>query len=288
MAEWRLGMWSNVDANGKMIDMEAIFRPKPAFATVLIKAVFCVWVTAVMIHDLVIFQRGSALGFWFVYLSNWGVLLTSLYLAASIIRILFPLGTTDISLLTRFAWGLFSVVVNMELVITVLYWALDYNPVTWRTNYDTLPLKHINLMKHVGILVVLWIDGFVIHRLPLRLQQILWFGIFTVSYVIWLGIHAVKGIGNPRLTDTPDGDDDAIYVVVNWSERPIPAGIVSGIVVFVVLPMSFLLSWGLSFVLGRRYKQENTSAPSTGVETEENERTKRDSWKPEPTEVIPY
>ena len=242
--EWRLRMWSTTDANGKTIDVVATFRPRPPLLTGIIKLGFLVWTAQVVIATLIDFPQPKS--FWLAYLTHWGLLLTVLYQALSFSRMILPVSQEPVDFLTRFAWGTFTTAAIAEVIVTLLYWTLEYKGG---------PVLYLNVMKHGIVLLEIWIDGFVINRIPIRLKQVLWVYILGISYYfLWTGIHSVSGVGNPiRNDNNPTTDDDAIYGSVNWTKRPAAAAVIAILVLLLGLPLLILTTWFVSTLLGRRY-----------------------------------
>lgn len=257
--EWRLGMWSTADANGKTIDLERTFRPCPHLLTGA-KLSFLVWSLQVLIATLIDFLEPKS--FWLAYLTHWGLLLSVLYQTLSFSRMILPVSQEPVGFLTRFAWGTFTTAANVEVIITLLYWTLDYKGG---------PVTYLNIMKHGIIMLEIWIDGFIINRIPIRLKQVLWVYILSAAYLTWTGIQAASGIGNPNRNDSnPATDDDAIYGVMNWTKRPAAAAVVTILILVIGIPILILATWYVSTIIGRRYIEnddadddDNPKDPST-------------------------
>ena len=80
-----------------------------------------------------------------------------------------------------------------------------------------------------------------------------------ITYIIWTLIHGLAtDIGNPYSVDrtTANGDNDAIYDVINWTERPLPTFITLTILLLVAGPLFFSIYFGLSVWIPRRYLPE--------------------------------
>lgn len=257
--EWRLGMWTTTDVNGKTIDLERTFRPRPHLFTG-VKLGFLVWSIQVMIANLI--ETPEPKVFWLAYLTHWGLLLTVLYQTLSFLRAILPVSQEPVKFLTRFAWGTFTTAANVEVIITLLYWTLDYKGG---------PVSYLNIMRHGIFMLEIWIDGFIINRIPIRLKQVLWVYILSAAYLTWTGIQAASGIGNPNRNDSnPATDDDAIYGVMNWTKRPAAAAVVTILILVIGIPILILATWYVSTIIGRRYIEndddddnDNPKDPST-------------------------
>lgn len=256
LAEWRLSMFSTTDANGKTIDLEATFhlRTRPAWIVyIIIKICFLVWAISAVISEIIGIDEP---GFWFAYLTHWGSLSTILYFALSLSCAIRPISQQPVNFLTRSTWFMFTTTVCIEILITLLYWGLEYKP--------GKTITYESIMQHGVFMVIIMLDGFVLSRIPVRFKQIIGFLVFEVAFIVWSGIHAASGIGNPNRSDgDPNTDDDSIYGAVSWNQRP-QAGIIVAIgAVFVGCPLIFLVVWSLS-TCGRHYltySQEGDQQP---------------------------
>ena len=110
-------------------------------------------------------------------------------------------------------WILFINSTFLELFITAIFWLLLYGG--GKIYFHLIYLHGILL-----ILVLLY--GFAIHRFPVRLKQIIIILPISITYLAWTIIHSQTNIGNPNKTynDPETKDDDTIYNIVNWNERP--------------------------------------------------------------------
>ena len=125
-------------------------------------------------------------------------------------------------------------------------------------------------MVHGAGILPLLLDGLVMNRVPLRMKQFIFFESFSFVYLVWNGVHALLGIGNPGSNGgTDDTDDDAIYASLNWRNRTTYAVILSFAVLFVVNPVCFLVCRAVTLLLPRRIvmSEDSKVQPSTlGVE----------------------
>lgn len=279
--EWRLGMWSTIDVNGKTIDVVSTFRPRPPLLTGIIKLGFLVWSIHLLVVSLV--EQPDPKAFWLAYLTHWGLMLTIFYQLLSFSRMILPIAQEPVDFLTRLGWGVFTTVANVEVIITILYWTLEYKGGS---------VSYLNIMKHGILLLEVWFDGFVLNRIPIRMKQVLWVYLLAVTFLIWTGIHSASGIGNPYNSDNdPATDDDAIYRSVNWKERPV-TGIIMGIaVLFVLIPILIITTYFLSTLLGRRYiENPDSDNPRTDANDDaEDPRTQAQEYVADPkTEAISY
>jgi hypothetical protein len=261
LSEWRLPMFSTTDTNGKVIDLKATFNPSPEKGYIAVKAVFLVFNTFAVVNSIWVEEPSKV--FWLAFLTHWATIVSTLYLISSFLVCLlvrsFPQDTTLRSV--NIAWGLFTAAVNLELFVAILYWTLVYEKgsvLLFRTIYE-----------HGILLFVVGLDGYIIHRIPIRWKQIMLVYTVLISYLIWTGIHAISGIGNPTKADSdPETDDDALYGSLNWNERPQGSGILATLLITVAVPLMFLLTWSISICIPRRYSSDaNTNNKQLGSES---------------------
>merc|ERR1712232_685501 len=110
------------------------------------------------------------------------------------------------------------------------------------------------------ILVLVWLDGLAVNRIPVRLRHWTEFSLpFYLAYTVWTVLQSplVFDVDNPDNDGGGDGgdDDDKIYAVLDWASSPAMAvGLVS-VILFVFSPVVHGILWGLSLP-GRRYCAE--------------------------------
>jgi len=120
-------------------------------------------------------------------------------------------------------------------------------------DYESIPLYR-QVMSHGITFIFVIIDGLILNRAPIRLKQLLMVIFVPIFYIIWTIIHSFTDIGNPWRTDEdPDTDDDALYGVLNWNQRPTQTAINSCVVILFVSPLVFHIFWFLSLVVKPRY-----------------------------------
>ncbi|CAJ1927104.1 unnamed protein product [Cylindrotheca closterium] len=186
---------------------------------------------------------------WFpAYLTPWGVFFCTWYLAASLFlttcNYANPENTNHFesaSVLTKFAWVMFSVASVVECCIVVVYWAFEYDP-----SRHSLNLNNLN-MHGICMLIVL-LQGFVVDRVPVRIKHMIFTFFIGCLMCGWLAIQNVALKYNPM----QDDDDDALYDVMKWRENPTGAAILSVAILFGAIPLFTSLLWLISLPK-RRY-----------------------------------
>lgn len=121
----------------KFMDIEETFAPRPHLFFVGAKFAVASWLSASM--ALGILDEDPNFGFWFAYLSNWGMILTVLYAICSFVTAALLAYyhrppqqrrtelTGKIGVFLKITWTLFAVAFPAELVITLLFWVLIYD-----------------------------------------------------------------------------------------------------------------------------------------------------------------
>ncbi|KAL7523181.1 LOW QUALITY PROTEIN: hypothetical protein ACHAWF_000415, partial [Thalassiosira exigua] len=102
--------------------------------------------------------------------------------------------------------GLFAAALPAEVMITVLYWILEFDG-----NID-----YLSIMTHGGCMGL--IVSMVSFRIPIRTKQFHMFQTFSILYLLWSTIHAFSNTGNPYNNGVVQ-TDDAIYGSLAWKKR---------------------------------------------------------------------
>jgi hypothetical protein len=254
LAEFRLPFFSLQDTNGKTIDLNETFAStsKIVWFTKFLLVVFGISGIAIDISD-----EGVYKAFWLSKLTHWGELIGTTYLILSFIvsvgwiPVISGENEKEAASVTAWAkilWGLFPAIITMQTIIVLMYWF---------TVYEGGQVQYDALFGHGLLFLGIAFDGHFLNRTPIRVKQLFFVYFISVPYVIWTLIHGLAtDIGNPKSVDTPDGDDDALYSVLNWSERPLPTFIVVVLLHVVAGPLFFAIYWGVSLVIPRRYLSE--------------------------------
>jgi hypothetical protein len=236
-AEWRLGMFSLEDTEGKTLDLEKTFKPTPKVAFSCFKLFLLIWIVSINCITIV---RAEPPSFWPALLTNWTATIVTLYFLASFTAMtILPIQQKEgATIWIRMTWVLYSLSLNLSLVVTILFWSLVGGEIEYTT-----------VMQHGGFLLFVLVDGMLINRIPIRFKQIIWVEVIGISYFLWTIIHASTSIGNPfNNSGNPDIDDDALYGVINWKKNAEIAGIVFVGMIVVGVPVLYLLLWLLSLL----------------------------------------
>jgi len=234
-------------SKAQRLDVERTFSPRPKRLNLTIKFFLFFLIVAVTVQSI---SQKTHPDFWLAYLTHWGVVFSLAYISTSVGSAVYlhlrPPANTGVlegglGLLLKTTWALFAIAFPAEIVITILFWLLEFDG----------NLKYVSVMVHGGFAALLLIDGLLLSRIPLRMKQLLLSQAFCFFYILWGGIHAYSGIGNPYKDDGTQ-DDDAIYGSIAWKAKPIDTTILVVGVFFLVNPIVFLVCRLLSRLLPRR------------------------------------
>jgi len=226
----RTSAFSLTEPNGKIIDVEASFIPEPKWSVYLFRNVCFIFTLVVTYHS---FRVSTVKLMWFGYLTHWSALVTLLYqgpiLVCSMRSSLLPQPKPNETpyFLLRFIWAAYSVAISAEFFVTLLYWTLIHD---WSESPTFL-----NIALHGIFAVLLVLDGVLIGKIPMRLKHLLFVEVYGICYIIWSFIHCLETV------------DDPIYNVLDWTQNPVFAGVLSIISAVFLLPIIFLTLWFLSY-----------------------------------------
>ena len=242
------GFFSLDELNGTVLDVKNTFAPGPKLWCVLVLGRILLAAAAIfaMVYSIVNYPAENR-WIWMGFLTHWTVVVTIAYLAIILAVTLSPKALRQPangrppSVLVRLAWAFYSLALPMNVLVVLLYWTLDYQP------GQTIHFSTISL--HAGTCFLVLIDGNLLSKIPIRMKHILLVESTAVLLVIWTLINDLVGIGD-GVWENEDADqnnaDDKLYSVLNWSDDPAKAAIISVLVIFVVIPIIFVLCWMLS------------------------------------------
>jgi hypothetical protein len=191
--------------------------------------------------------------FWFAYLTNWNVTISTLYLLCSFGNSIFPVaqpaaGKTVVGARVKLTWALFTLAANIGLVVTIAFWSLIFDGV----------MDIATVFPHGILTFAVLVDGFLLNTIPIRLRHYLELVFpFATAYMIWSYLHSVFGIGNPDQADEDsETNDDLIYGVLDWESNPKATAVVAVSIVLVLSPVLQFVLWMFSGCR-RRYVEED-------------------------------
>jgi hypothetical protein len=171
--------------------------------------------------------------FFLARLDSLSLFVASLYVCCSLLNTAIASRTTQpvastVNCWIRTTWILFTVAAHSECMASILWWILEYN--------DGQHLTFLNFTPHVIIALIVWFDGLVVNRIPVRWTH--WWGFvlpLDFAYFTWTVVAAFRHINYNA------DDDTSSYTayVFNWKQSLI-VGLVS---VFALGPIVFLILW---------------------------------------------
>jgi len=240
------GLFALDELDGTVLDVKRTFAPDPIAWTVAARVVLSALALAAMVYSLISYPTENR-WIWMGFLTHWTVVLTIVYLALALAVSLSPRALAQPangrppSTLVRFAWAFYSLTLPQNILVVLLYWTLDYTP-GQVISFNTISL-------HAGTCLLILIDGNLLSTIPIRFKHILFVEGVAVLLVIWTLINDLVGIGDGEW-EGEDADqnnqDDNLYSVLDWSDNPTKAAIISVIVIFAVIPIIFTLCWLMS------------------------------------------
>lgn len=246
---YKLSMFGLDDHDGKVLDLDASFLVPDKWhsaSSLVLTIKFIAWsvTLTILIEDWIHF--GYPL-FWFAYLTDWSLLFATLYVSLSFCL---SLGIYP-PYMSYPTWILFSLASSTQLFVSMSFWILEYD------YSSTVPIEPRDVTLHGFVMILIWTEGFLVNRVPVRLKHFLFVVIFIVLYSIWSVLQNTVCQCHPVHDDndetTDDDDDDAIYPVLSWKKNPTKAAGILLIVLAIITPAIFLFVWYIS-LLDRRYK----------------------------------
>jgi len=247
-SELRADFFSLEESSGRYIDVADSFAPaSPRFHHVLLLRAGILVLSIISLALSLYYEENYFM--WLGYLTNLGLVISIAYqITACIVTYRRKYLTQpnanfhdELSIPVKIMWFLYLWSVPNELIITLLYWTLDY-PVK-----EDKSLQFHTVTNHGIIALLLPIDGNLIARIPLRIKHVAVMQIYSVLYLIWTIIHAFSGIGNGIY------EGDTLYEVIDWKNKPIATLVTSILIVVVVAPVMFMLAWLLTLI-GKGFK----------------------------------
>lgn len=66
-----------------------------------------------------------------------------------------------VGLLVKTTWALCAIAIPSEVMITILFWVLEFDGT----------VRYVSVMVHGGAAILIMIDAFILSRMPLRMKQ---------------------------------------------------------------------------------------------------------------------
>merc|ERR1711904_233347 len=181
---------------------------------------------------------GIEFQFWFIKLTHWGLLLQTVYFTMSLICTFKGLGVRHLAtikpvpsdeptpLLPKATWCLQSICLPTSFLIVALYWSLVYKGNLFAVSVGT----------H-GVNFILQYADHLTSHLPMRLAHMIYPMIFATTFALFSLVYYEAG------GTFEDGKLPYIYSAIDW-RNPIDTAALSCGLVFMVVPVVWLLFWG--------------------------------------------
>jgi hypothetical protein len=178
-AEFKHPAFAAEEVTGQVIHGPQSFSPAGT-CTLLGKTIITAWTVSTLV--LGFFSSTSPRAFYFAYLTNVTLAITALYLLLSwwnsLVATTYSTSTSpNIHPMHTIVWALFAVAAPAEIVVTVGYWAMDWDG-TMLTAFD-----YVNIMVHGGVMILVLAEGLVLNRMPLRLRH---YGLLVLYMLAYL------------------------------------------------------------------------------------------------------
>mmetsp|Transcript_18932 Transcript_18932/g.28041 ORF Transcript_18932/g.28041 Transcript_18932/m.28041 type:complete len:794 (+) Transcript_18932:115-2496(+) len=266
-----------MEVGGRVVDVQKTFDFKPVWVAWIFKGVCFGLAVTTMVFDL-LWYTGDY-NFYMAYLEHWFLAMAILYLFLSLMITIscgFPrqplLGVERTNWNVCFTWGFYPVVFVMGLVNLLQYWFLTSDEDGFIRDID-----YFAIIKNAAMPLLLFIEGQLINRIPIRWSHLPWSQLALVAYMGWSMIHFLTDIGNPDLDparqvdvvnaksngitdiqvafadDNRDYHDLPIYSWLDWSrENRGETALYCGVILAGVVPVAFILLYLFSWPC-RRY-----------------------------------
>lgn len=246
--KWSYPFFSLDECNGTDLHVEKTFAPTPVILTAFLRLFFLA-LTIVPIATSIWNYPEENRWIWMGFLTHWTAVVTTAYFLAMLLCTVIrstlkqPRKGEPASKFVRLTWALYSLAAPMNILVVLLYWTLDYEPgqtITFHT-----------IMLHAGTAAAVLLDGNFVSRIPIRMKHMSL--VFTVGllFVVWTIANDYAGLGDgvwPGEDADQANADDHLYSVLSWTTNPKKATIISVVVLFVVIPLMFLLCWSFSMI----------------------------------------
>ena len=220
-------------------------------------------------------------GFYFIFLTNWTLLLETLTLVMLFASTLWgyltpPDEQKSAPLFVKYTMSFWYIIQPMSLIVTILYWTVV------NEFWDPYPIVFASYWAHLLNWMVL-IVVLVVSRLPFSLKNGIWPLIYTFIYMLWTVIHYFLEIGKGVPCDDYPIDKCPIYNAIDWNEPAMAIGALAG--AFVALVLVLLYYVGLVRCRGRGDRAASPTGPTGPSPDVEKANGSMDdphlaSWKP--------
>jgi hypothetical protein len=226
------------EVNDEIIDIPQSFSPRPFCMTGAISFLLLFWATTTLILGILETEPddNGSIQHYFYGLDHWTLVLTVLYFNFSLYLSLCPVtvaSTTGVPFLVRLVWKLFAIVAPSQFLITAIFWILEFDGQASSISYE-------NCNVHGGLFLAVLLEGFVVHRIPLRVSHYWFFLGYIILFLLWTFLHEYLELGNP---ETEEG---YLYAQIRWKENAQVTAVLCALLVLVLVPLTFHVIWMIS------------------------------------------
>lgn len=232
-------MFSIEEPDNKILDVEKSFAP-PSTVTLVWRLLASSASLVILIYDYATSRIDKFL-YW-GYLTMWTYFVSLVYLIVATVvswkREPFLNQPTEREGtphgLVKAMWALYAVAAPAQVIVIAMYWL------------TVVPDEGVNgwlsVWFHGGIGLLVFLDGIVVCRIPLRRRQVTLVIIYALLFLLWTLIHALTGLGD----GIESSGDDLLYGVIAWNKEAGKTAILCVGLLFLALPLFFSFLWCLS------------------------------------------
>jgi len=190
---------------------------------------------AVRLWSFILEAKDGDGGYWFIYLTHWGLMLEVAYLGFACYTTYSIRdaanwvaddddGRIDMPWFARVAWVLQGIILPGSFMIFAMYWGLVFNGT----------VHAVSVFTH-GVNFVVMAADFLVGSQPYLLLHGLYFFGFALTFLVWSGIHYAAEIGN-------EFGNRYIYSSLDWGNAG-GTSTLAFIILLIVVPLVNLIFW---------------------------------------------
>lgn len=126
-------------------------------------------------------------------------------------------------------------------------------------------MNYHNLFSHGIFFFCVALDGYVIHRIPIRFQPLGLSLAIDTAFLIWTGIHSTLNMGGDPTKVENRSHHDNIYPMIDWKKNP-SQSVLNACICYLSGFFTYLVALGVSILLPSRYCKED-DVPGNDAET---------------------
>ncbi|XP_075151374.1 protein rolling stone [Haematobia irritans] len=214
---------------------------------------------AVVIDSMIDHYQYASFGLYFIYMTNWGILLCMITNVYALILVLIwhyrpeyadkLLNLESLTSPFRIYWAIHITTLVVSIVITIIYWSLLYDA-------NESNLTATNILTHALNSILMFVDLLIVAH-PLRLLHVFLPVVFGIIYAIFSAIYQLCGGKNIK-------GKPYIYHVIDW-DTPVNATltVIGCLLLSCVVYMALFTIYKLRTLLYRRVNKASFILPVT-------------------------